>query len=91
MRGAVEKANCCANAFETKKIIDAEIDEHLEITNVHPAFFCGMPTKTWMKISALSPGTVTTKIVKRCANAVAQVLHKIIICIITFREKTNLR
>jgi hypothetical protein len=42
---AEEKANCFANAFESKNImIDAEINEYSEVPNVHPTFFCGMPT-----------------------------------------------
>ena len=92
---AEEKANCFANAFESKNnMIDAEINEYSEVPNVHPTFFCGMPTieateatlKSLDEDSALGPDKVPTRILKRCAHALAPVLHKLIIRILTFGE-----
>ena len=90
---AEDKANCFASAFEAKNImIDAEVNEYSEIPYVHSTFVCSMPTieatenalKTLDEDSALGPDMIPTRILKQCADALAPVLHKLIIAILTF-------
>ena len=90
---AEDKANCFASAFEAKNImIDAEVNEYSEIPYVHSTFVCGMPTieatenalKTLDEDSALGPDMIPTRILKRCAHALAASLHKQTIAILSF-------
>ena len=92
---AEDKANCFGNAFEAKHVtIDAEVNEYSEIPYGHSTFFCGMPTieatenalKTFDEDSALGPDMIPTRILKQYAHALAPVLHKLIIAILTFGE-----
>ena len=61
---------------------------------MYPTFYCGPPTiaatehvlKTLDEESALGPDLIPTRILKQCAHALAPVLHKLIIAILTFGE-----
>ena len=92
---AEEKANCFANAFESKNVmIEAEVNEYSEIPCVHPTFYCGPPTieateaalKALDEDSALGPDLLPTRILKQCAHALAPILHTLIIAILKFGE-----
>ena len=92
---AEDKANCFANAFEANNsMISAEENEYSEVPYVYPTFYCGPPTiaatehvlKTLDEESALGPDLIPTRILKQCAHALAPVLHKLIIAILTFGE-----
>ena len=81
------------NAFELKNnMSSAEINEYAEVSSVHPTLVCGMhtiqATETTLKNldgdNALGPDRVQTKILKRCAHAMAPIPHRLIIRIIIF-------
>ena len=75
-------------------MIDEEANEYSDIAGVHPILFCGMPTveaieKTLASLdedSSNGPDLVPTRILKRCAKALAPALHLLILAILKFGE-----
>ena len=67
---------------------------YFDIACVHPILFCGMPTveaieKTLASLdedSSNGPDLVPTRILKRCAKALAPALHLLILAILKFGE-----
>ena len=91
----VEKANCFVTAFESKNMMpDEEANEYSDIPYSHPIFHCGLPTveateKALASLdedSALGPDLVPTRILKRCAKALAPILHLLLLAILKFGE-----
>ena len=83
------------NAFEANNsMIDEEANEYSDIACVHPIFFCGMPSveaieKTLASLdedSSNETDLVPTRILKRCAKALAPALHLLILAILKFGE-----
>ena len=92
---AEEQANCFVSACESKNImIDEEPNEYSGIADVHPIFYCGLPTveateKALTSLdedSALGPDLVPTGILKKCAKVLAPVIHMLILSILKFGE-----
>ena len=79
-------------------MIDAKANEYLEIAYTHPSFFCGLPTveateKALASLdedSALGPDLVPTRILKRCAQVLASVLHLLVLAVLKFGEWSTL-
>ena len=91
----MEKANCFVTAFESKNLMpDEEANEYSDIPYSHPIFHCGLPTveateKALASLdedSALGPDLVPTRILKRCAKALAPILHLLLLAILKFGE-----
>ena len=73
-------------------MIEAEDNEYSEIRYVQPLFFCGLPIveatekelASLDEDSALGPDLVPTRILKRCAKALAPIVHVLILGILKF-------
>jgi hypothetical protein len=95
------KANCFADVFEKKNImIEAEGNEYIEVIGGHAANspFSVLPSigatekalNDLDEDSALGPDKLPTRILKRCAKALAPVLHMLILAILTHGEWPSL-
>ena len=73
---------------------DEEANEYSDIPYSHPIFHCGLPTveatekapASLDEDTALGPDLVPTRILKRCAKALAPILHLLLLAILKFGE-----
>ena len=76
---------------------DEEANEYSDIPYSHPIFYCGLPTveateKALARLdedSALGRDLVPTRILKRCAKALAPILHLLLLAILKFWRMAN--